>query len=399
MSESNTKHRTPLRFDRREVGGALGDLGTFLPLLVGMVNRCGLQVGPALLAAGVMNVVTGFVFRIPMPVQPMKAIATVAIAEGLNEAQILSAGILTSVVILFLAVTGMISRLNRAIPKSVVRGLQLSLGLKLLSNGFAMIAGTESLIGWDSIGLGVVCSALVLALYFSTRVPGALVVFAIGLVALFAGDAALLRDTQLGMEWHLPTLGSLADWKVGLWKGAIPQVPLTTLNSVIAVCALSVDLFPKQPATPRKVAISVALMNLVACPFGAMPMCHGAGGLAAQYRFGARTGGSVVLLGAVKIILAVVLGGSLLLWLHAYPKSVLGVLLLFSGLELGLVCRDQTARIDFFVMLITAGACSAINTGVGFLIGWLMAALIVWGIVRIEPPPPASQTRRPPSQG
>jgi hypothetical protein len=349
-----------------------------------MVHNCGLQLGPTLLAAGLMNVVTGFAFRIPMPVQPMKAIATVAIAEGLSESQILAAGIVTGLVVLLIGVTGLVNWLNRAIPKSVVRGLQLALGLKLLTGGFSMIAGTEVLIGWDSIGMGILCALLVLLFYFSTRIPGALVVFAVGLVALLAAEPALLSQTRLGMGWSMPDLGGLDDWKVGLWRGAVPQVPLTILNSVIAICALSADLFPHQAAGPRKVATSVALMNLVCCPFGAMPMCHGAGGLAAQYRFGARTGGSVIMLGAAKIVLGVALGGSLLLWLRAYPKSVLGVLLLFSGLELALVCRDQKRRVDFFVMLMTAGACMAVNTAVGFAIGWLIAALLMWGVFRVE---------------
>ena len=381
-----------IRFDRNEAAGSLGDLGTFIPLLVGMVSKCGLQLGPTLLATGAMNIVTGLLFRIPMPVQPMKAIATVAIAEGLRESEIISAGVITGAVILVLGLTGMINWINAVIPKSVVRGLQLALGLKLLTRGFEMIADTEVLIGWDSIGLGVICAALVLLFYFSRRVPGALVVFGIGLIALLAADPALLGRTRVGMSWHLPALGDWTDWKIGLWQGALPQIPLTTLNSVVAVCALSVDLFPKHPAAPRRVAISVGLMNLICCPLGAMPMCHGAGGLAAQHRFGARTGGSVIMLGGAKIVLAVLLGGSLLEWLQAYPQSVLGVLLLFSGLELALVCRDQRARGDFFVMLITTGACLAINTAIGFVIGWLMAGLLVWGVLRLESPPGGTDT-------
>jgi MFS superfamily sulfate permease-like transporter len=161
---------------------------------------------------------------------------------------------------------------------------------------------------------------------------------------------------------------------------------MTVLNSVIAVCVLTADLFPKRPAAPRKMAISVALMNLVCCPLGGMPMCHGAGGLAAQYRFGARTAGSMVMLGSAKIALAVLFGGSLLLWMTEYPGSVLGVLLLFSGLELALVCRDQKGRVDFFVMLLTAGACMAINTAVGFVVGQVAAMAVAWGVFRIEPP-------------
>jgi len=234
----------------------------------------------------------------------------------------------------------------------------------------------------------------VLLLYFSTRIPGALVVFAVGLVALLVSRPSLLSETRLGLPWTLPDLSNIADWSTGFWRAALPQIPLTTLNSVIAVCALSLDLFPERPATPRRVAISVALMNLVCCPLGAMPMCHGAGGLAAQYRFGARSGGSVIMLGVAKIALGVLFGGSLLVWLRAYPASVLGVLLLFSGLELALVCRDQRSRVDFFVMLLTAGACMAVNTAVGFVVGWAMAALLVWGVFHIDPPPDNDLSRR-----
>lgn len=387
MAPTSGKTDAGLRFDRHEAAGALGDLGTFIPLMVGMVNRCGLQLGPALFFAGLMNIISGMVFRIPMPVQPMKAIAAVAIAEGMRESQILVAGIITAAAILVLGMTGLINWLNSAIPRSVVRGLQLALGLKLVTGGFSLIVATETLIGWDSIGLGIVCAAMVLLFYFSTRIPGALVIFCVGLMALLAADPSLLSQTELGARWSWPALSDLEDWKVGLWRGAVPQIPLTMLNSVIAVCALSVDLCPRRPARPRGVAVSVALMNLLCCPFGGMPMCHGAGGLAAQYRFGARTGGSVIILGVVKVVLAVTIGGSLLLWLQAYPKSVLGVLLVFSGLELGLVCRDQKTRVDFFVMLITTGACMAINTAAGFLVGWVMAALLVWGVFRIEQAP------------
>lgn len=384
LQETNSK--TPrLRFDRAELGGALGDLGAFIPLLVGMLNRCGLQLGPVLFCSGLMNVITGLAFGIPMPIQPMKAIAAIAIADGLNESQIIAAGILTGGVMLLLALTGLIHRLDRAVPRSVVRGLQLAVGLKLLTSALAMIAGTGVLIGLDSIGLGVLCAVLVLLLYSSRRAPGALVVFGLGLIALLARRPELLGQTHLGMTWHLPDLANLSDWSTAFWQAALPQIPLTVLNSVIAVCALSGDLCPSRPAGPRRTAISVGLMNLVCCPLGGMPVCHGSGGLAAQYRFGARTGGSMVMLGAAKIILALAFGGSLLAWMQHYPDSVLGVLLLFSGLELALVCRDQKARVDFFVMVLTAGICVALNIGLGFVVGWIMAVLLSRGVFRIEP--------------
>jgi MFS superfamily sulfate permease-like transporter len=374
-------------FNRTEAAGALGDLGTFIPLLVGLVNCCGLQLGPALFFAGLMNVITGLTFGIPMPVQPMKAIATVAIAQRLTEPQVLAAGILTGLVILVLALTGLLERLQRTIPRSVVRGLQLALGLKLIQLGFERVAGTHVLIGWDSIGLGVGCAVLVLLLYFSARVPGALVVFGVGLAALLCAQPSVLSAVRFGAEWHMPALADWHVWATGFWHCTIPQIPLTVLNSIVAVCALSADLFPTRPASPRRVAVSVALMNIVCCPLGAMPMCHGSGGLAGQYRFGARTGGSVVLLGAAKMLLAALFGGSLLAWLQGYPQSVLGILLLFSGLELALVCRDQTKRADFFVVALTAGACLALDMAVGFVVGWVMAGALIWGVFRIEPPP------------
>lgn len=378
--------RLRLRFSRSEASGALGDLGTFIPLLVGTVHNCGLQLGPALFLAGLMNVITGLTFGIPMPVQPMKAIATVAMAEGFDESRILAAGILTGAALLVLAGTGLIDLLQRILPRSVVRGLQLALGLKLIELGLRQVVSTGVWIGWDSIGLGLACAILLLLFYFSTRVPGALITFGIGLIALVCGNPAIVSQARLGMPWHLPSLADPGDWATGFWKGTIPQLPLTVLNSVVAVCALSADLFPGRGARPRHVTLSVALMNLACCPLGAMPMCHGAGGLAGQYRFGARTGGSVVMLGIAKMGLALAFGGCLLPWLKGYPQSVLGILLLFGGLELAMVCRDQTGRADFFVMVLTAGACMAMNAAAGFIVGWAMASTLMWGVFRIEPP-------------
>ncbi len=373
-----------LSFNRAELGGALGDLGTFIPLLVGMVTNCGLQLGPALFCAGLINVTTGLMFGIPLAVQPMKAIATVAIGEGMNESQILVAGVATSITILVLALTGTVGWLHRKLPLSLIRGLQLALGLKLLTTGMGMVSGTNVLFAWDSQITGLLCGVIVLVLFNSQRIPAALLVFGIGLVALLAGTPELLSHTEFGITWKLPSLPNWNDLATGVWHGAVPQIPLTTLNSVIAVSALSYDLFPLRPAEPRKIAISVGLMNLICCPLGGMPMCHGAGGLAAQYRFGARTGGSIVALGGIMMVLALLFGGSLLLWLQEYPRSVLGVLLIFSGLELAMVSRDQTKRANFFIMLLTAGLCLGINTAVGFVIGWLVALLIKRGFVRLD---------------
>lgn len=373
------------RFDRGELAGSLGDLGTFLPLLVGMSAKNGLNFASALFFAGLFNIITGLMFSIPMAVQPMKAIAAVALTEGLTVPQILAAGATVSLIVLVLGLTGMIDVLNRVVPKSVVRGLQLALGLSLLMKGMKMVAETNVWFAADGYLTGFLSAFVVLLLFFSRKIPAALVLFGAGLIVAVWTHPEVMNT--LGFGFTLPRWSPPAwrDFVTAFPKAALPQIPLTTLNSVIAVCALSADLFPDRRAEPRKVAISVGLMNLVACWFGGMPMCHGAGGLAGQYRFGARTNGSILILGGVKIISAVFLGSSLMSLCHAFPSSVLGVLLAFAGMELALVCRDQTSRTDAFSMLLTTSACMGLDDiALGFVLGLAMAWCFRFDVFRVE---------------
>ena len=99
-------------------------------------------------------------------------------------------------------------------------------------------------------------------------------------------------------------------------------------------------------------------------------MCHGAGGLAAQYRFGARTGGSVVILGILKIAAGFFFGGALLGLLQSYPMAVLGPMLIFAGIELARSSRDVVGDAQgLTVALVTAAFILGVNTWVGFLAG------------------------------
>jgi MFS superfamily sulfate permease-like transporter len=227
-----------------------------------------------------------------------------------------------------------------------------------------------------------------------------LVLFGAGIALALWHDPALARTLGLGPwlpRWSPPAVD---DFRVAIPRAALPQVPLTTLNSVVAVCALSLDLFPGRECSPRRVSVSVGLMNLVGCFFGAMPMCHGAGGLAGQHRFGARTNGSILFLGAAKMALAVAFGGSLMALCGAFPASILGVMLAFSGLELALVARDQTGRDEALVMLATAAAALGLNNmAAGFGVGVAVAAIM--GLLRrwAPPTPLSSRSERPASGG
>ena len=375
------------RLNRQEIAGSLGDLGTFLPLLVGMAAQNGLSFASAMFFAGFFNIVTGLLFPIPLAVQPMKAIAAVALTEGLTVPQILAAGATVSAIILVLGLTGLISWVDRIVPRSVVRGLQLALGLSLLMKGMQMVAGTHHWIAPDSYLTGLLAALAVLVLFFSRTVPAALVLFVGGIGLAIWITPGLAHSFQIGFTLPAWSPPRWADFVSAFPRAALPQIPLTTLNSVIAVCALSADLFPSRRAQPRKVAVSVGVMNLVAAWFGGMPMCHGAGGLAGQYRFGARTNGSILFLGAAKMTLGVLLGSSLMALCRAFPASVLGVMLGFSGIELALVCRDQTRRTDAFIMLLTAGACLGLNNvALGFVLGLGLASCLRAGWFRLERP-------------
>jgi MFS superfamily sulfate permease-like transporter len=350
-------------------------MGTFLPLLVAMSSQNGLDFGAGLFFAGLFNVATGLTFSIPMAVQPMKAIAAVAITEGLAVPQIVAAGATVSAFILLLGVTRLVDAVNRLVPRSAVRGIQLAVGLSLLMKGVQMVAdSSKDASAVDGRIVAAIAVLVVLVLAPSRTIPAALVLVAGGFgLTVWAHPSAL--SSISGGFWlphvHLPRV---SDFDRGVLRAALPQIPLTTLNSVVAVCALSADLFPDRPADPRRVSISVGLMNLVGAPFGAMPMCHGAGGLAGQYRFGARTSGSILFLGAIKMAAAVAFGASMMGLCRAFPSSILGVMLGFSGAELALVARDQTRRADALVVITTAGVSLALtNVAAGFAFGLAVA--------------------------
>jgi len=367
-----------MKFDLAEMSGALGDLGTFIPLAVSLITVCGMDAGTVFVFAGLFNVAAGVLFRQPIPVQPMKAIAAVAIAEGLMPGEIAAAGFAAGAVLLALGATGLITWAERQIPRPVVRGIQLGVGLKLAAKGMAMVLAT-SWWGLDSRLVALAAALLVLATASTRRFPAALVLFLAGVVLLFGIDPRVLTEGSLG--WGGPAFlwPSAAQWRTGILEGTVPQLPLTLLNSVIAVCALSEDLFPGRGIRGRPMAISVGLMNVAGCLCGAMPVCHGSGGLAAQYRFGARGGGSMVALGIAKIAVGVLFGTAAVAALAAYPAAILGVLLAFAGLELTLPARDCTTRDAFFIAAATAGGIIAANTWVGFLAGLAAARLLSRG--------------------
>lgn len=274
----------------------------------------------------------------------MKAIAAAALASHASQSDTLAAGALVGAAVLILSVTGLLRRLAVWTPVPVVKGIQFGAGLSLVIS-----AGSNMLVrlGWglhaplDNRFWALAAFLLLIFTARAPRFPYALVVFIVGLILAVVTVATAGGSHLPGWRiWHpytiIPGFGSAEAWSM-----AIAQLPLTTLNSVIAAAALASDLmgptFPGSTPTVTELGISVAIMNLLGCWFGAMPVCHGAGGLAAQHRFGARSGASIILLGALKLFLGLFLGGTLLDLLGSFPKSILGIMVAAAGLELARV--------------------------------------------------------------
>ncbi|KAF4964784.1 hypothetical protein FSARC_7318 [Fusarium sarcochroum] len=325
-----------------EISGSLGDLGTLLPLMIALAAQGSIELGSTLVFTGIFNILTGAFYGIPLPVQPMKAIASAAIQNGYPMNFVTAAGQWVGAVVLIMSVTGLLRWVVRIVPLPVVKGIQLGAGLSLILG-----AGSSLLqpLHWAHPALDNRIWALVAFLVLIgtqklARFPYALLFFVLALLLAFIQVAITHESLPWFYAWHphfvMPRWVGKND-SPALWM-AIGQLPLTTLNSVIAVSALSQDLLPDLP-TPSvtSIGISVALMNLSSTWFGGMPVCHGAGGLAAQYRFGARSGSSIIVLGLFKLVLGLLFGETLVDLLKHYPKSLLGIMVIAAGLELAKV--------------------------------------------------------------
>ncbi|KAK7293590.1 hypothetical protein RJT34_16459 [Clitoria ternatea] len=426
------KVKTNLVFNSKwaELNGAMGDLGTYIPIVLALTLARDLNLGTTLIFTGVYNIITGAIYGVPMPVQPMKSIAAQALSDtDFGVPEIMAAGILTGGVLFVLGVTGLMQLVYRLIPLCVVRGIQLAQGLSFALTAVKYVRKNQDLpkskalddrhwFGLDGLVLAIVCFGFIVTVNGAgeksrgccgvvgngddlgggqrkddhdqcerdrtSRVrkiifslPSAFMVFVLGVVLAFIRRHEVVHEIKFGPSSIDVVKFSKHAWKKGFVKGTIPQLPLSILNSVIAVCKLSKDLFPGKDFSATSLSVTVGLMNLVGSWFGAMPCCHGAGGLAGQYKFGGRSGGCVALLGAAKLVLGLVLGTSLAHILEQFPVGILGVLLLFAGIELAMCFRDMNTREDAFVMLIcTAVSLVGSSAALGFLVGMIVFVIL-----------------------
>jgi len=366
-----------IRFDRNELSGAFGDIGTDFPLIVGMILIAKLDAASVLVMFGAMQLLTGLLYGLPMPAQPLKAMAVLVITQKLTGNILYGGGLAIGVTMFVLAVTGLIDWLARAVPKSVVRGIQFGLGMQL-----ALLAVRDYVPADGRSGYALAATAFVLTLFLlgNRRFPPAPLIILLGVAYAFTFklDAGMLARSA---GFHLPHLyrSSLADVLTGFVVLALPQLPLSLGNSILATRQIAADLFPQKPITVRKISLTYSLMNLINPFFGGVPTCHGSGGLAGHYAFGARTGGSVIIYGSIYLILGLFFSQGFQMAIQIFPKPILGVILAFEGLVLMRLVRDMAAsKADFAVVLLVGLMCVGLPYGyvLGLVVGTAVAYLL-----------------------
>ncbi len=382
------------QFDRVEFAGSLGDLGTLIPLSIGLILITGLNLTSVFLIVGLLYIGVGVYYRLPIPVQPLKVVAAIAIAfpNKVTIPIISATALIFGVVLLVLAWTDVISWIAKFFTKPVIRGIQLGLGLILVTKGIGFIQkpnlfiqNTEAITTLSSIPInpviGIIGIGLALFLLSSKRFPAALVVVTAGTgigVAFSAlkGTSFELGPTPIEIIWP-----SLADFLSAFFLLVIPQIPLTIGNAIIGTTDTARSLFgdveKTDKVTYRGLATSMGIANLVVGIFAGMPVCHGAGGLAAHFRFGARTGGSNIMIGLLFVIIALFFGKIGINLLSCIPNAVLGVLLFFAGIELVLLLKDVKGRNELFIAFLIAGISLATNNmGIAFISGIFIERIV-----------------------
>jgi len=382
-----------VRFDRRELAGAVADVGVLVPIAVALIVGNGLSPTAVLLPAGLLYVAAALVYRLPVPVQPLKALGAIAIAKGLGADEIAAAALLLGLIFLVLGRSGLIDLAARAFPRAVIRGVQLTVGLLFLTVAWRLVTeppaafAGHALDAAPAVALGalVVAAALLLR-----RRPVSLALVAIGVVAVAVtahGEAALGPSALA-----LPSLDGATFWTAFLVL-VVPQLPLSFANSCLATADAARVYFGEGAAErvrPGRLAQTFGSANLLAGGIGGMPVCHGAGGLTAHVAFGARTGGAPLAMGVALLVLALGLGAGLPGLLAAFPLPILAGLLAVAGLlHVGLL-RDLSGRREWALALLVGGLGFGVHLALGVAAGlaawWLARGLRRAGLVPAQAP-------------
>lgn len=364
-----------VRFDRNELSGAFGDIGTDFPLIVGMIAAAQLDPASTLVMFGLMQILSGLYYGLPMPAQPLKAMAVLVIAQKASANVLYGGGLAIGIVMLLLAMTGLIDLVAKAVPKVVVRGIQFGLGLQLATLSLKDYVPAEGSAGY---ALAAAAFAVIIFLLGNRRLPPAPLVILLGIVVavVFRVDPAAMTGA-IAFHVPVPHVPTEQDIWTGFLVLALPQIPLSLGNSILATKQITTDLFPEKKLTVRRISFTYALMNLISPFFSGIPTCHGSGGMAGHYTFGGRTGGSVILYGLMYLVLGLFFAGSFQQVVYLFPKPILGAILLFEAIALLALARDMAHSAAHLALVFTVGLL-AVNLPYGYVVAMVAGTVLAY---------------------
>lgn len=365
QNDGNLRQWPNFRFNAEEIAGAVGDYGTLIPIVLGVAIVSNVNLGHILLFFSIWYILTGLYYKMPVPVEPMKVIGAIVIAEGLTAGEIAASGMILGVLFLALGFFKGMKFIRKKVPSNVIRGIQLGLALILIETSVNFISGDYLL---------AIISIIIIILF--------LIVSKVGKIPDVSAIAVLIMGVIVGLlVFGIPRISILPlpdvvvptaqDFLKGGWSLAIPQIPLTLTNAILATTLLMQDLVHRD-VDPDKLSKSMGLMNLTAVPFGGFPMCHGAGGLAAQYRFGARTGGSNIISGLILLPIALFFASPE--FVAIIPFGIFGALLMFVAIELG----KHGLKTDSYVLTGSIAVLALLtNMAIAFIVGMILAYILI----------------------
>ena len=378
MAFSFTLFKNEIRFDRNELSGAFGDIGTDLPLIIGMLLSTNLQTTNVLVLFGVLQILTSVVYGMPLAVQPLKAVALIVITQHISGNIILAGGLAIGIIMLILSLTNLLTYLGKIIPKTVIRGIQLGLGFQLCS-----IALNEYIPSDGTSGYIIAAIAFIITLVFigNRKFPPAIVIILGGFIYAIAFNFRS-EIFQIGMPEFKITTFTFKDIWTGFAILSLPQIPLSLGNSIFATKQVVTDLYPEKKVTVKKIGLTYSIMNILSSFLGGIPTCHGSGGMVGHYTFGGRTGGSTIIYGLIYITLGLLFSTNFSEFVVLFPKPILGVILIFEGIALMVLVKDIIVnKKAFFIAVLVA--IMAIGLPYGYLMGMISGTLIYYGANKI----------------
>lgn len=363
------------RLGRQELAGAVADLGVLVPIAVALIVKNGLSATAVLLPAALLYILAGLLYRLPIPVQPLKAFGAIAIAHGFGTSEIAAGALLMGATFVALGASGLLDRVARVFPHPIIRGVQLSVGLLFCQLAWKLTTAPSAAFSdhiYSTTWLTGGAVAVAVIALFLRRHNVSLLLIALAVISMIWNYHGPIAWGPSSLQFPHLTLQAFTAAALML---VLPQLPLTFANSCLATADAARTYFggSAKRVTPGRLALSLGVANLFAGAISGMPICHGAGGLTAHRSFGARTGGAPITLGTALLLLAVLLGAGLTRVLAGFPLPILAGLLTVSGL-LHIALLKDLRQPTHWALAIAVGVTGFLSNLAVALVG----ALLIW---------------------